>query len=117
MAVAEGTARQVSVAELSQVFVEELEGRDDDADWEIEDWSKTHVVQELRRLGANAESIKLGDEVRLVFSATLTASVVDLSPGVAAHFTEDGKLAFLAFNVLDARAARRLALAKEFEPS
>jgi len=28
---------------------------------------------------------------------------------------KDGKLAFLAFNVLDARAARRLALAKEFD--
>ena len=28
---------------------------------------------------------------------------------------KDGKLAFLAFNILDARAARRLALAKEFD--
>ena len=30
-------------------------------------------------------------------------------------FSKDGKLAFLAFNVLDTRAARRLALAKDFD--
>eukprot|EP00434_Breviolum_minutum_P022007 symbB.v1.2.019427.t1/scaffold1589.1/size119216/3 len=104
------------MTDLSVALVEELEGRDDDADWEIEDWSKDHVVQQLRALQTNtAQLSQEDDEVRLSLSSLASTSVIDLSPGVAAHFAEDGALVFLSFNLLDTRAARRLALAKSQE--
>ena len=74
--------------ELVKKLVQELDEREDEADWELEDYSKAHVLQQLALL-ESAEYLQEGQEVRLKVNSGAKA-VVDLAPGVSAGFREVG---------------------------
>ena len=81
---------RVRVSELVKALVQELDEREDEADWELEEFSKAHVLQQLAAV-ESAEYLRSGLEVRLVVKAGAKA-VVDLAPGVVARFQEVGSL-------------------------
>lgn len=81
---------RVRVSELVKALVQEVDEREDEADWELEEFSKAHVLQQLAAV-ESAEYLRSGLEVRLVVKAGAKA-VVDLAPGVVARFQEVGSL-------------------------
>mmetsp|Transcript_36640 Transcript_36640/g.84493 ORF Transcript_36640/g.84493 Transcript_36640/m.84493 type:complete len:129 (-) Transcript_36640:277-663(-) len=103
----------VLVADLIQELARELAEREDDADWEIEDWSKPHVQQQLQDAPPRAQRVENGQTSCLMLGQDLPMgkTAIDLSPGVCGHFAEDGKLVSLEFDLSDARASNRLSLA------
>mmetsp|Transcript_55584 Transcript_55584/g.115164 ORF Transcript_55584/g.115164 Transcript_55584/m.115164 type:complete len:149 (+) Transcript_55584:65-511(+) len=119
---ASGWPETVVLTEFTANLVHELSERDDDADWEIEDWSKPHVLSQLRLAPTAARCMKDGQRARLLLcpqasAAGAEASVIDLSPGISGHFSEDGKLHLLEFDLTNSRAGKRFGLVTARTPS
>ncbi|CAE7199528.1 FAM186A [Symbiodinium natans] len=109
----------LSLTELTANLAFELSERDDDGDWEIEDWSKPHVLGQLQSAPKAARCVNDGQKARLILCERFAdegASVIDLAPGVCGHFAEDGKLQLLEFDLTNSRAQKRFSLAAALKP-
>uniref|UniRef100_A0A7S4RVC8 Uncharacterized protein n=1 Tax=Alexandrium monilatum TaxID=311494 RepID=A0A7S4RVC8_9DINO len=118
---AEGSAQlpapgPVGLAVLAEALAGEVHEREDDEDWELEDWPKEHVVEQLRQLPPVGRCSLEGGVARISTGEdcdTDTASELPLSPGVAARMSPGGKICGLEFSLDCPPAVKRLALLLE----
>eukprot|EP00443_Scrippsiella_acuminata_P110695 CAMPEP_0115679246 /NCGR_PEP_ID=MMETSP0272-20121206/56179_1 /TAXON_ID=71861 /ORGANISM="Scrippsiella trochoidea, Strain CCMP3099" /LENGTH=76 /DNA_ID=CAMNT_0003118463 /DNA_START=1 /DNA_END=228 /DNA_ORIENTATION=- len=75
----------MEVAEFSAALAAEVEEREDDEDWEMEDWGKAHMVRQLKTAAPRA-SLKVDAQKAFLRFVDLPAGTVyeavDLTVGV-----------------------------------
>mmetsp|Transcript_102507 Transcript_102507/g.330771 ORF Transcript_102507/g.330771 Transcript_102507/m.330771 type:complete len:135 (-) Transcript_102507:66-470(-) len=113
--------RAVDAAPLLAPLAAEVESREDAEDWEMEDWSKEHIVAQLRGL-PKAACYSCGSHAAFLrFQEMAPGTVyegVDLTVGLLAGVLGDGTVALLEFDLSRPSAVRwlRLALGDDSPP-
>lgn len=100
----------VGLRKLAEALSTEVEEREDDEDWEMEDWPKDHVLEQLRQLPPIGLCSIEDDMVRVCVgeSPVAATSALALSPGVSAEFQPGGELSRLIFARDNPAALKRL---------
>eukprot|EP00933_Yihiella_yeosuensis_P010720 TRINITY_DN117537_c0_g1_i1.p1 TRINITY_DN117537_c0_g1~~TRINITY_DN117537_c0_g1_i1.p1 ORF type:complete len:137 (+),score=23.45 TRINITY_DN117537_c0_g1_i1:48-413(+) len=112
------TSKVVKVSSLSAALAQEVEDREDDEDWDMEDFSKAHIVAQLRSMPAEGTFTEVSETAYIEVKErdpVSETSFIDLSPGIRVEVLRHGQLARLEFALSCPGAIKRLALALEPE--
>mmetsp|Transcript_56378 Transcript_56378/g.156089 ORF Transcript_56378/g.156089 Transcript_56378/m.156089 type:complete len:180 (+) Transcript_56378:69-608(+) len=104
-------ATTVDAREFLARLAADMEAREDDEDWEMEDWPKHHIVSELRGLPANAAMTQVGLRAYLRFTHVAPGTAyeaIDLAKGLEAGVLDDGTVAIIEADLGEMSALRRL---------